>query len=150
MADVVLRRGATVTPFLFYEDVESALDWLSRVFGFRERWRLTTPAGAIAHAEIELDGGIVMIGNVGGRNRQRPSTVRTAVYVYVDDVDAHCARARAAGAQILDEPADLPFGDRLYLAADAEGHEWYFAQHLRDVALDDVRRGLAGGRRPPT
>jgi len=64
--------------------------------------------------------------------------------VFVSDADAHCARARAAGAEILEEPREQPFGDRIYLARDLEGHEWYFAQHLRDVPLAELRRALGG------
>jgi uncharacterized glyoxalase superfamily protein PhnB len=64
------------------------------------------------------------------------------VYVYVDDVDAHCETAKAAGAEILEPPADQPFGDRIYLARDLEGHEWYFAQHLRDVDVEDLARRM--------
>jgi uncharacterized glyoxalase superfamily protein PhnB len=67
-----------------------------------------------------------------------PPTVRSGVYVFVDDVDAHCDTARGAGAEIVMGPVEMPFGDRLYLALDHEGHEWYFAQHVRDVRLADL------------
>jgi uncharacterized glyoxalase superfamily protein PhnB len=50
------------------------------------------------------------------------------LYVYVDDVDAHCELARVAGAVIVEEPADQPYGERRYRARDPEGHSWYFAQ----------------------
>jgi uncharacterized glyoxalase superfamily protein PhnB len=83
-----------------------------------------------------------MIGNVGPRNRVRPTTVRAALYVFVDDVDAHYRQARAADAEIIDEPAEAPFGDRTYLARDLEGHEWYFAQHVRDVDIEALQRRL--------
>jgi len=135
-----------IAPYLFYEDVAAALDWLTRAFGFRERFRLTAPNGKVAHAELELAGAIVMLGNVGARNSARPSTVRASVYVYVDDVAAHCERARAAGATIVEPTSERPFGDRLDLATDPEGHEWYFAQRLRDVSVEEVARRLRGER----
>lgn len=137
----------TLLPYLFYVDPASAIDWLARAFGFNERFRLTAPNGAIAHAEVEMNDGVVMIGNVGGPNRTRPKSVRSAVYVFVQDVDAHCATARDAGAEIVSEPADQPFGDRLYVALDSEGHEWYFAQHMRDVDTEALQRQILGG--PP-
>ena len=56
------------------------------------------------------------------------------VYVYVGDVDDHCRRAEAHGAKILARPEDKPFGDRVYSAEDPEGHRWFFAQHIHDVA----------------
>ena len=60
------------------------------------------------------------------------------VYVYVDDVDKHFATAKAAGAGVLSEPADQFYGDRTYSAEDPEGHQWSFAQHVRDVAPEDM------------
>jgi uncharacterized glyoxalase superfamily protein PhnB len=60
-------------------------------------------------------------------------------YVYVDDVDAHCARAREAGARLLSEPTDQFYGDRTYGVEDLAGHQWNFAQHVRDVAPEDMR-----------
>ncbi len=130
-----------VTPFLYYDDVGAALDWLCAAFGCEERFRLAGPGGVVHHAELAFGDGVVMVGNVGPRNSGAlPSAVRSGVYVFVDDVDAHCASARQAGAQIVSEPVELPFGDRMYLALDHEGHEWYFAQHVRDVSLAELNR----------
>lgn len=134
-----------ILPYLFYENPRAALQWLSEAFGLSERLRLELPNGAIAHAEVEIGGGVVMIGNVGLRNRERPATVRSSVYVFVDDLDVHHQRAMRAGAAIVEPPADLPFGDRVYLAKDLEGHEWYFAQHIRDVSIEDLAARLSGG-----
>jgi uncharacterized glyoxalase superfamily protein PhnB len=146
MTERISPHHLPIAPYLFYENVAGALEWLTRVFGFRERFRLTTPSGSVAHAELELGGGIVMIGNVGIRNAARPSTVRSSVYIYVADVDAHCERARAAGAAIVEPPAEQPFGDRLYLAKDLEGHEWYFAQRVREVSVEEIAQALRGRR----
>src|ERR1700752_3484879 len=96
----VTRRG-TAVPFLYYADLPRALEWLAGVFGARERFRLSHPSGGIAHAELELGYGIVMAGNVGARNRARPETVRSGVYVFVEDVASHFARAGSEGAEIL-------------------------------------------------
>ena len=59
--------------------------------------------------------------------------------MYVDDVDAHYARAKRAGATILEEPTDQFYGDRRYRAADPEGHHWCFATHVRDVSAEEMR-----------
>jgi uncharacterized glyoxalase superfamily protein PhnB len=53
------------------------------------------------------------------------------LYVYVGDVDAHCARAREGGAEIVEEPSDQEYGERVYHARDIEGHDWYFGQPVR-------------------
>ena len=130
-----------ISPYLYYEDVAKALGWLSEAFGFRERMRLPMPDGSIGHAEMELADGVIMLGRPGPdyRNPKRLGAVTQNIYVYVDDVDKHFERARRAGARILQEPADQFYGDRRYGAVDPEGHEWYFATHVRDVAPEDMK-----------
>lgn len=131
-----------ITPYLYYEDVMSALNWLGRAFGFRERMRLPGPDGTIAHAEMELADGVIMIGRPGPdyTNPKRLGHLTQSLYVYVDDVDQHCQHARKAGATILEEPKDQFYGDRRYAAEDPEGHRWYFAQRVRDVAPAAMKR----------
>ena len=121
-----------ITPYLLYEDVDTAADWLMRVFGFEERFRMKGPDGKGMHAELGLADGIVMMGNPGPdyQNPAHRGGVTQLVHVYVDDVDAHCAQARAAGAEILAEPEDQDYGERRYHCRDPEGHSWYFAQPL--------------------
>ena len=130
-----------ITPYLLYEDVGAALDWLARAFGFRERFRMPGPDGKITHAEMMLSEGLVMMGYPGPdyRNPKRLGQATTHIHVYVDDVDAHYEQARSAGARILAEPEDQFYGDRRYGAEDPEGHTWYFAQHIRDVAPEDMK-----------
>jgi uncharacterized glyoxalase superfamily protein PhnB len=60
-------------------------------------------------------------------------TCSANVHVYVDNVNAHCEHARAAGATIVMEPQDQFYGDRAYRARDPEGHVWSFSEHVRDV-----------------
>jgi len=130
-----------VTPYLYYQDVAAALRFLADAFGFREKLRMPGPDGKIAHAEMTLGDGLVMMGCPGEeyQNPKRLGQTTQSLYVYVDDVDAHCARAKKAGARIVDEPADQFYGDRRYGAEDPEGHHWYFATHVRDVAPEDLK-----------
>jgi PhnB protein len=130
-----------ITPYLYYADVAAALAWLTRAFGFRERMRIPAPDGRVGHAEMQLADGVIMMGNPGPdyRNPKRLGQTTQNVYVYVDDVDGHFRRAKQAGAKILHEPADQFYGDRRYGAEDPEGHQWYFAQHVRDVAPEDMK-----------
>ena len=129
-----------ISAYLLYEDVAGALDWLAKAFGFRERLRLPGAQGKIVHAEMELADGVIMIGNPGADfcSPKRLGHVTQHLYVYVDDVDEHYEHARQAGAIILAEPEDQFYGDRRYGAEDPEGHHWYFAQHIRDVAPEDM------------
>jgi uncharacterized glyoxalase superfamily protein PhnB len=130
-----------ITPYLLYEDVAGALDWLAKAFGFRERMRMPGPDGKISHAEMEHAGGVIMMGCPGPeyQNPKRLGHVTQSLYVNVDDVDKHFEHAKQAGATIVREPQDQFYGDRNYGAADPEGHHWYFAQHIRDVALEEIK-----------
>jgi uncharacterized glyoxalase superfamily protein PhnB len=119
----------TVTPYLLYEDGAAAIEFLTRAFGFRELGRTTGSAGGL-HAELEVapDGAQVFLGSPGGDFRGPGEIGRTSlVYIMVDDVDAHHDRAQAAGAVIVEELNDLPFGHRRYTCEDPEGHQWCFA-----------------------
>ena len=118
----------TIHPYLFYDDVPDAIAFLTRAFGFVEQMRTATPRGGM-HAQLTLDDQLVMLGQGAGEKLHRsPRSVGAAtsgVFVYLADVDAHYARARAAGAEILDSPADLSYG-RSYTAIDPQGQRWFF------------------------
>jgi len=128
---------------LYYEDPGAAVDWLRQAFGFESRLIVEDDDGAVEHAELVFGGdGLVMIAKekpqypyrrapsrIGGVNTQN-------TLVYVDDVDAHCQRARAAGAKILEDPSTVDYGeehftDRGYHCEDPGGHIWWFYQRLR-------------------
>lgn len=129
-----------ITPYLLYEDVAAAIDWLTKSFGLRERMRIAGPDGSVVHAELELADGVVMMGCPGSdyQNPKRIGHTTQSLYVFVDDVDAHFRQARDSGAMILQEPADEFYGDRRYGAEDPEGHHWYFATHVRDVPPEEL------------
>ena len=126
----------TITPYLLYEDAEAAIDFATRAFGFREVDRAIGAAGGL-HAELEVTpgGGRIYLGQPPSGFRNPAAVGRTShVYVVVeDDVDARYERAKTAGAEILEEPNDLPFGHRRFGCADPQGHEWYFAQPIADA-----------------
>ncbi len=121
----------TITPYLLYEDAGTALDFLSRAFGFEETRRNTSPGGQVSHAEMRFGGSEIHLGQPSlPSSPRRYGGTPVLLYVYVNDVDAHCAQARATGAEILDEPEDQDYGERRYHCRDPEGHSWYFAQPL--------------------
>jgi PhnB protein len=121
-----------VTPYLLYEDGEAAIEFLTNAFGFREVDRAVGGAGGL-HAKLEVSsgGGHVYLGqpSSGFRNPGEVGTT-SMTYVLVDDVDAHHDRAKAAGATVVEELTDTPFGHRRYTCDDPQGHEWSFAQVL--------------------
>ena len=121
-----------VIPMLTYDDPNVAYDWLQSAFGFEpteEPYR--DDRGVINHGELRLGGTVIAISgpydvmrtasprSVGGKNT-------AFLYVYVDDVDAHHARAAAAGAEVIAAPEDAFFGDRRYRVLDCEGRVWMF------------------------
>lgn len=129
----------TITPYLLYEDVDQALEWLGRAFGFEERLRFAGEAGYVNHAEMRLGDAAIYLGDPGGdyKNPRRLGQETVGLYVLVGDVDAHYERAKAAGAKILAEPEDQEYGDRRYTATDPEGHHWFFAQPIRVVEPEE-------------
>jgi len=119
----------TVSPYLFYEDLPTALEFLGSAFGFEERMRDTQPDGTLGHCEMQCGDSVFMFGSPPGcRNPAHTGHVTVGIYVHVDDVDAHYARAVAAGARAQREPEDQPYGVRSYGALDPEGHQWWFSQ----------------------
>jgi uncharacterized glyoxalase superfamily protein PhnB len=151
-----------ITPYLLYRDAGAALTWLEKAFGLR---RVGTPhkdgAGRVTHAEMKLGDGSLLLGSPGAdfKNPKALGHATHNLYVDVARVDAHYARALQAGATIIEEPKDTPYGARRYGAEDPEGHRWYFAQVLapprrrpksRTAGKAPVRRQAKrrGGRRP--
>jgi PhnB protein len=121
----------SVSPYIFYEDVGAALDFLAEAFGFTVRMRNENPDGSLSHCEMAFGDSVVMLGSPPNfRGPGRLGSVTVGIHVHVDDVDAHYARAVAAGAKAEREPVDMPYGVRSYAATDPEGHQWYFAQPL--------------------
>lgn len=123
-----------ITPYLYYEDVGEALKFLAKAFGFQEHGpQMKGADGKINHASTKLGDDVVMMGHPGAayRSPKRLGQATQSLYVNVDDVDKHFARARKAGAKIIEEPADTAYGHRRYGAEDLEGHQWYFAHEIR-------------------
>lgn len=135
---------------LFYEDARSAIDWLVRAFGFELQLKVDGEDGSIVHSQLSYGEALIMVGEGGahrppkfGVTMRAPATVAGAntqsLMLFVDDVDAHCERARAAGATIVAEPTLHDYGpeywaDRSYGALDPGGHLWWFTQRVRDPA----------------
>jgi uncharacterized glyoxalase superfamily protein PhnB len=132
-----------IVPFIGYEDAAAAIEWLERAFGFVEdRSARYEEEGTITHAELDLGGARIYVSTPSGyanplRLREESELASRAYdnpwvidghFVEVDDVDAHCERARAAGATILREPEEPGIGQRIYTAEDLEGHRWMFGQ----------------------
>jgi uncharacterized glyoxalase superfamily protein PhnB len=136
MADEAMKRGPSMSPYLFYDDVEGAVRFLTEAYGFTVIFTSPDPKGGLAHAQLTHGSSVLMLGHAGGgglglvKSAHSLGALHAGVYVFVEDVDAHCRRARAAGAKVLIEPADQFWGDRMYCASDPEGQFWMFAKRL--------------------
>jgi uncharacterized glyoxalase superfamily protein PhnB len=126
--------ASTVVPVLTYPDVRAAVAWLSTAFGFAERVRI----GEDHRAQLRVGDGAVIVADVRhDRHPPRTGEVTHYVMVRVDDVRAHCERARTHGARILMEPTEFEYGERQYTAEDPAGHQWMFTETLADVAPEE-------------
>jgi uncharacterized glyoxalase superfamily protein PhnB len=133
-----------VTSSLFYDNAAEAIDWLTRTFGFEVRLKIEGEGGSIVHSELTFGDGLIMIGSTqvdGKGHRRSPRALGGAntqsLCVAVEDADAHHARVKAAGANIVAPPKTTDYGDdywadRTYEVVDPEGHHWWFMQRVRD------------------
>jgi uncharacterized glyoxalase superfamily protein PhnB len=123
------RRKPNIFPALKYQNAPAAMEWLGRAFDLRTRRQMAGPDGSIAHAELQLGPGFVMLGSLGKPDARNPWSTEPGVYVYVPDVAAHYARALAAGAAIVRALHDTSYGAREYSARDLEGKLWSFGTY---------------------
>jgi uncharacterized glyoxalase superfamily protein PhnB len=137
-----------ISSSLYYRDASRMIAWLCDAFGFEVRLKVEGDGGSIVHSELTYGEGVIMVGQERtgaaaarfGADLKSPLSAgcnTQNMMIYVDDADAHCARARAAGAKIVDEPSVHDYGgdywvDRSYGAMDPEGHMWWITQRLRD------------------
>jgi uncharacterized glyoxalase superfamily protein PhnB len=139
-----IKRNS-LTSAVSYRDPASALDWLETAFGFERAMVITDKDGNIGHAEMRFRESLLMVGSEWSDDHRSPASVggknTQSVHVQLEkDIDGHCERARASGAEILMEPEDQFYGDRTYRARDPEGHIWTFGQTVKKVTPDEWDR----------
>ncbi|MBX3483005.1 VOC family protein [Phenylobacterium sp.] len=140
-----MSERPAVVPCVFYKDPIAALKWLEQAFGFELTVLLTDAEGNVGHSEMAFLNSAISVGGewagpqLGGASMKSPASLGGAGTQFLrialpDGLDAHCERARAAGARITAEPEDQFYGDRTYRAMDPEGHIWNFSQAVRVVS----------------
>lgn len=139
----------TFTSALFYVNPRAALNFLDRAFGFELDMLLEDENGNLAHSQMVFGDGRIMVGAEWSDDHRSPQSVgykctQTIHVQLTDGLDAHCERARAAGAEILAEPETQFYGDRTYRARDPEGHIWTFSQTVEALTPQqwDTNSGL--------
>ena len=147
MVDSPPAGSQAIIPYLSYKDAPAAIEFLCNAFGFEAGLQLPMGNGVLGHAELSLSGNLLMLATafeeMGHASPADLAGNHAQVMVYVDDVDAHYAHAKAAGAEITQEPTDEFYGDRDYRAVDPEGHHWTFTQHVRDVSPAEMEAAAA-------
>lgn len=141
--------GPTFVPTVVYDDPMAALRWLEKAFGFEVATLVTDADGKLAHSEMSFGDGAVSVGGpwrgapFGPAHSCSPASLGGAMTQFLrvhleDGLDAHCERARAAGARIVAEPEEQFYGSRVYRAMDPEGHVWSFSQETRVVPIEEA------------
>ena len=140
------------TPVVFYRDPMAALRWLEQAFGFETSLLVTDDKGRVGHAEMSFGEGRIGIGEewgaaelIGPAKMRSPASLEGQGTQFIrielaDGIDAHCAKAEAAGAKITQRPADQFYGARVYRALDPEGHVWNFDQKIEDMSNVDMEK----------
>jgi uncharacterized glyoxalase superfamily protein PhnB len=129
------ERGGRIVPALRYRNAKAAIDWLCKAFGFAKKMVVPGEGDSIAHAELVLGNGMIMLGDAETENGHlvaaplKGQSVTQGLYVVVADVDGHYARAKAQGAEIVLELKTQDYGGRDYTCRDLEGHVWTFGTY---------------------
>lgn len=138
---------AGVTPYLVVRDAARAIEFYKEVFGATEGLRLDAPDGTVAHAELKIGEGYVMLGEeMADASYRGPLSFGgspVSLLVYVTDVDAVHERALKAGAESKRPVADQFYGDRSGAIVDPFGHQWMIATHVRDVSPEEMKQAMA-------
>ena len=137
----------TLVSCLRYKDPRRALKWLEEAFGFEQSMVILGPNDEIMHSEMRMGDGLIMVGAEWPPRHKSPANIdgcnTQAVHVELKtDVDAHCARARKAGAKIEQEPETQPYGHRTYRCLDIEGHMWTFGQEVKLVTEAELDKEM--------
>lgn len=140
-------RPKGLSSALSYKDPKAAFRWLEEAFGFEPFMVIIDGEGNLAHSEMKFGDSIVMVGTEWTEKHRSPKGIdgvnTQTVHVQLEeDIDAHCERARKAGAKILQEPETQFYGDRTYRCTDPEGHIWTFGQTVKDVPPEEYERSM--------
>ncbi|HWE86905.1 MAG TPA: VOC family protein [Terracidiphilus sp.] len=138
----------SVLPHVMYRDVEEAIDWLTRAFGFAELYRYGDP---VSGAQVRAGNAFLMLkrANDGESVPSQLGFGTQSLTIFVDDVEQHYERAKAAGAEILEEPHETVYGEFQYAARDLAGHHWLFSRHARDLNPEQWGAKVAQAAAPP-
>jgi uncharacterized glyoxalase superfamily protein PhnB len=128
---------------VIYRDARAAIEWLVKAFGFEVSMIVENEDGSIGHSELRLGDGLIYVGYEFDERHRSPAALgnvntQSLSFHLAGGLDEHFARAKAAGATVLREPADQFYGDRNYMVADPEGHVWGFSQTVKTMTFEEM------------
>jgi PhnB protein len=134
----------SITPYLAVDDAAGAIEFYKRAFGARERVRMPTPDGKVAHAELGIGDSLIMLSDPFGEEQIKTpkalGTTTMGIFLYTEDVDEVYKQAIDAGATSTQEPEDMFWGDRFARVTDPYGHSWQIATHVEDVPPEEMEK----------
>ena len=138
-----MAQRPSLTTSLSYKDPRAAIAWLEKAFGFELTLLVEDDKGDVGHSDLSFGSGAVMVGGEWSADHKSPASIggknTQSVHMQIDtDLGAHCERARAAGAEIIVEPALQFYGDITYRCRDPEGHIWTVAQTVAAVTIEEM------------
>ncbi len=132
----------SVQPYLMLKNCAAAIEFYTKAFGAKEKFRMPNATGNIQHAEIEIGDSTIMMADeapqIEAFSVEHYGGSPVSLLIYTEDCDGMYAQALAAGAKSLREPADQPYGDRMSGVRDPFGYKWHIATHIKDVSFEDM------------
>ena len=122
----------TVTPRIVVDDVEKLIEFMRHTFAATGEFREAIPS------EIRIGDSLIMVSAAGIRE-----SMTAFLYVYTDDTDATYKRAVEAGATSLEEPQNMPYGDRRAMVRDSWGNVWQIATHKENLSVDEIQQRVS-------
>jgi len=147
-----LHRAKGLSSAVSYIDPKPMYIWLEEAFGFEPFMIILDADENMMHSEMKYGDSVVMVGSEWSADHKSPKSLggknTQTVHVQLakgDDIDAHCERARKAGAEIMQEPSTQFYGDRTYRARDPEGHIWTFGVTVQAMKPEEWDAALGSG-----
>jgi len=129
----------SLQPYLMFKDCAAAIAFYTKAFGAKERFRMPDPGGRVVHAELQIGDCVVMMADeapqIEAFSAEHYGGSPVSLHLYTENCDSMYADALAAGATIVREPADQPYGDRMAGVKDPFGYKWWIATHIKDVVF---------------
>lgn len=136
------RYRAAVVAHIMVDGAERAMAFYTEAFGAEESLKVASPDGTVLHAEMSISGSVFMVGDADTpfASPTAAGGASVGLHVYIEDVDTLGERAARAGAEVLQQPTDMFYGDRSIMLRDPFGHLWVFLTHQEDLSTSEIER----------